>query len=325
MNIIDLHCDTLSRLLDLREKGMDDCLAQNSLHISLDKMERGGYSLQTFAAFVNLGTCADPLVRCLDLIDLYHLEMEANSERILPVLCYADIEKAEMQGKIASILSIEEGGVCRGDPAILRQMYRLGVRMMTLTWNYENELAYPNDTSHPFGIPDKEHSLKERGIEFLSEMERLGIIVDVSHLGDACFFDLAKHTTKPFIASHSNCRTPVRHCRNLTDDMIRTIADRGGIIGVNYWVNLLTETPESNGACSRIEDITAHMHHLKKIGGIGCIALGSDFDGIDCKLELRDASCMQKLCEGIVRSGFREEEAEQICSGNAKRLFRELL
>ncbi len=330
MNIIDLHCDTLSEILYGCERGENIALASNDLHISLEKMEKGGYALQTFASFVDLGSGVDPLVHCLKLIDIFNRETAANSDRITPVRSYVDIEAAMAQGKIAALLSIEEGGACRGEISVLRHMYTLGVRMMTLTWNYENELAYPNDTSYHeesrhLGIPDKERGLKDRGIEFLCEMERLGIIVDVSHLGDACFFDLVKHTTKPFIASHSNCRSLVNHCRNLTDDMIRAIAERGGVIGVNYWASVLEEVQNEPEARSRIEFMVAHMKHMKKIGGIDCIALGSDFDGITRNLEMYDASCLQNLCEGIVKGGFTEDEAEKICSGNALRLFKEIL
>ena len=134
------------------------------------------------------------------------------------------------------MLTIEEGGCCKGSIGVLRRMYELGVRMMTLTWNHENELASPNVV--PGGghniwpcAPNTETGLKEKGFEFLAEMERLHIIADVSHLSDKGFWDIVEHSTRPFAASHSNCRALAPHCRNLTDEMIRALANKGGLVG----------------------------------------------------------------------------------------------
>lgn len=208
--------------------------------------------LQCFAAFVNLGDKtpgADPLVTALEEIDVFKRIMEKYPEDIAPVYQPSDIRKNAAEGKISGMLTIEEGGCCKGSIGVLRRMYELGVRMMTLTWNHENELASPNVI--PGGghniwpcAPNTETGLKEKGFEFLAEMERLHIIADVSHLSDKGFWDIVEHSTRPFAASHSNCRALAPHCRNLTDEMIRALANKGGLVGLNYCSGFLDNQPE---------------------------------------------------------------------------------
>ncbi len=215
--------------------------------------------LQCFAAFVNLADPtpgADPLVTALEEIDIFKRIMEKYSGRIAPVYRPEDIRKNAAAGKISGMLTIEEGGCCKGSLGVLRRMYELGVRMMTLTWNHENELASPNvvpgagtDAIWPCQ-PNTETGLKEKGYEFLAEMERLHIIADVSHLSDKGFWDIAEHSTRPFAASHSNCRALAPHCRNLTDEMIRVMAEKGGLVGLNYCSGFLDDQPAPSCAAA---------------------------------------------------------------------------
>ena len=252
MKVFDLHCDTLSELRYAEKAGTPKSFAQNDLHIDLQKLKKGDYMLQCFAAFVNLGDKtpgADPLVTALEEIDVFKRIMEKYPEDIAPVYQPSDIRKNAAEGKISGMLTIEEGGCCKGSIGVLRRMYELGVRMMTLTWNHENELASPNVV--PGGghniwpcAPNTETGLKEKGFEFLAEMERLHIIADVSHLSDKGFWDIVEHSTRPFAASHSNCRALAPHCRNLTDEMIRALANKGGLVGLNYCSGFLDNQPE---------------------------------------------------------------------------------
>ena len=230
MKVFDLHCDTLSELRRAEMRGDGQTFARNNGHIDLEKLEKGDYMLQCFAAFVNLADPtpgADPLVTALEEIDVFKRMMERYSDRIAPVYRPEDIRKNAEAGKISGMLTIEEAGCCKGSLGVLRRMYELGVRMMTLTWNHENELASPNVVPGNGPIwpcmPNTETGLKEKGFEFLAEMERLHIIADVSHLSDKGFWDIAEHSTRPFAASHSNCRALAPHCRNLTDEMIRAL------------------------------------------------------------------------------------------------------
>ena len=329
MKVFDLHCDTLSELRRAEMRGDGQTFARNNGHIDLEKLEKGDYMLQCFAAFVNLADPtpgADPLVTALEEIDVFKRMMERYSDRIAPVYRPEDIRKNAEAGKISGMLTIEEAGCCKGSLGVLRRMYELGVRMMTLTWNHENELASPNVVPGNGPIwpcmPNTETGLKEKGFEFLAEMERLHIIADVSHLSDKGFWDIAEHSTRPFAASHSNCRALAPHCRNLTDEMIRALAEKGGIAGLNYYAPFRDADPTRPERCrSTVELIAKHAAHYKQLGGAQMIALGSDFDGIDGPHQLEDASFLPMLADALRKEGFTEDEVERIFWRNARDFF----
>ena len=216
MPFLDLHCDTVARLLAARRAGLPGDLRRGTPggHLSLEALRQSGALLQTFALFVNLSPPpagdpedlyarsmghreTDPLEEVLTLADLYWQELAQNADLARPVLSFQDMEAARREGRLACLLAVEEGGVCRGQLPLLRTLYRLGVRMLTLTWNYPNQLGFPN--GQPGG-------LTETGRAFLAEMETLGMLPDVSHLGDEGFWDVCQLAKKPFLASHSCCR-----------------------------------------------------------------------------------------------------------------------
>jgi len=170
-------------------------------------------------------------------------------------------------------------------------------------------------------MPNTETGLKEKGFEFLAEMERLHIIADVSHLSDKGFWDIAEHSTRPFAASHSNCRALAPHCRNLTDEMIRVMAEKGGLVGLNYCAGFLDDQPSPDLCRSTTALMAKHAAHFKQVGGIEIIGLGSDFDGIGGKLELSDCSKMPLLADALRKEGFTEDEVEAIFFRNAQRFF----
>ena len=328
MKVWDLHCDTLSELRRAEKNGTPKSFAHNDLHIDLEKLQAGDYMLQCLAAFVNLADPtpgADPLVTALEEIDVFKRMMEQYSDRIAPVYRPEDIRKNAEAGKISGMLTIEEGGCCKGSLGVLRRMYELGVRMMTLTWNYPNELAAPN--ANPGGplVANTETGLTERGFAFLEEMEKLHITADVSHLSDKGFWDIAEHSTRPFAASHSNCRALAPHCRNLTDEMIRAMAERGGLVGLNYCSGFLDNQPEESLCRSTVALMAKHAAHFKKVGGIEILGLGSDFDGIGGELEMDDCSKLPLLAEALRREGFTEDEVERVFYRNAQRFFEDNL
>ena len=329
MYIADMHCDTISRIYDENAKkyGPAWTLGHNGGHLDLTRMAAGNYALQNFALFTQIKKVTDPFAHCMDLLSLFYREMEANRGRIRPVLTGTEIEKNMEEGKMSALLTIEEGAVCRGEIENLRRFYEKGVRMMTLTWNFENELASPNRIDWQTGVctPETERGLKPRGIEFVEEMERLGMIVDVSHLGDAGIRDVLAHTRKPIAASHSNARAVCSHPRNLTDDMIRAIADRGGVIGINFCAAFLRDFAPGEERMSRISHMMEHLRHMKQVGGIGCIGLGTDFDGIDDELEIPGADSMQRFAGAMERAGFTVGEIEAVCYKNVLNFYRELL
>lgn len=339
MNVIDMHCDTIGRLYS-EQNG--NSLLENSFHIDLNKLQKGSYLLQNFALYVDSKAVENPLETALAMTDLYYQELEKNRDIICPVFTYRDIEANQKAGKISAMLTLEEGAILKGSLSNLRNFFRLGVRMIALTWNYTNEIGAPNLCCDAEGMPifskRNQQGLTDFGIETILEMERLGMIIDVSHLSDGGFWDIIRYTKKPFVASHSNAAAQCNVCRNLTDDMIRALAERGGVTGLNFCADFLcmpdaqTQTAfttnniaDSRPQISYIKDIVRHIRHITNIGGIEVCALGSDFDGIENTLEFGDASGIPMIAEALKKEGFSESAIDKIFSENVLRLYQEVL
>ena len=327
MKVWDMHCDTLAELRYAQQAGKPKSFLHNDLMMDLERMKQGDYLLQCMACFVHLEPEREksPLLACLEEIDIFYRLLEQYPDDLMQVRTAADIQTLLTSGKRGMMLTVEEGGACLDSLGALRDLYRLGVRMMTLTWNHENELASPNVVPGNGPIwpcmPNTETGLKEKGFEFLAEMERLHIIADVSHLSDKGFWDIAEHSTRPFAASHSNCRALAPHCRNLTDEMIRVMAEKGGLVGLNYCAGFLDDQPSPDLCRSTTALMAKHAAHFKQVGGIEIIGLGSDFDGIGGKLEMDDCSKLPLLAEALRKEGFTEDEVEAIFFRNAQRFF----
>ena len=337
MKVVDMHCDTILELYAKKQKGEAVSIAENDLHIDLSKMEKGDYLVQNFAIFTPLEEIKgimSPPEYAFRLADLFFAEMRKYPERIGIVKSFADIEENQKKGRMSAMLTMEEGAVCEGKPEYLRIFYELGVRMFTFTWNYQNELAWPNQV-HMTGphagtfAPETEHGLTERGFEFLEEMERLGMIADVSHLGDKGIFDVIAHSRKPFVASHSNARAVCGHVRNLTDEMIRGIAEKGGVIGMNYCPSFLRDADKwgnpGNEYQVSLDDGVNHIRHIKKVGGIDAVGLGSDFDGTPISFEMKGAQDMGLLADKLAAEKFTDSEIEKIFYKNVLRVYRDVL
>lgn len=328
--------------------GNPAALRRNRCHVDLEKMQKSGYVLQNFALFVNLGTVADAWQEVQALRALYEEEIHKNRDILAPVYSYEDIVRNMTDGKMSAMLTVEEGGVCGGKTERLQELYKQGVRMMTLSWNYKNELGHPNlyaelgssiraQKQHLsleeqdyalkkyLNTPDTEHGLTKKGKEFVECMEDMGMIVDVSHMSDAGFFDVLQITRKPFVASHSNARTLCPCARNLTDDMIRALAKKGGVAGLNFCADFLTPCRAGVKNPGTISDIVRHASHMLRIGGEELVGLGSDFDGIDTHEELPGADCMDRLFDALKKNGFTERQIDKIFYQNVLRLYREVL
>lgn len=321
--IVDMHCDTLSELREKRRSGSREGLRQNTLCLDLERMKENHYLLQNFAVFVELKQTKDPFEDAMDQIRLFKEEMENNCDICSQVYTYEDIRNNIEKGKLSALLSLEEGGICGGDIASLKTLYEAGARMMTLCWNYENELGYPATPEEDGCAEDSNlQGLKKRGIEFLGEMEELGMIPDVSHLSDQGFWDVVKYTEKPFVASHSNARAVWNHGRNLTGPMLRALGERGCVAGLNYYPLFLNGGDDSEKASSAL---ARHALSMVDQAGIESVGLGSDFDGFPASSDVSDPSGMDNLVWALHRAGFSDRETDLICGGNVLRLYREVL
>lgn len=331
MKTVDMHCDTVSELWKREQAGEKISLLDCDCHINLRKMKQGDYLLQNFALFVNMEACADPWEHVQELFALYERLMKENADLIVPVTCTEEIERNRLNGKMSALLTVEEGGVCKGSLEKLHILYSQGVRMLTLTWNYQNELGSPNidrkknPTLQDTFVPNVSAGLTEMGFAFVERMEELGMIVDVSHLSDAGFWDVARYAKRPFVASHSNARQICPCVRNLTDEMIRALAEKGGVTGLNFCADFLTKAQENTPNPGTVEAVVRHAKHIVKVGGMECLGLGSDFDGIDTHAELPGADAMERLWHALVKGGFTQDQADAVFGGNVLRLYREVL
>lgn len=321
MKFIDMHCDTISSIYLDRMGGEVKKLRENNGHVDLARLKKGGCLAQNFALFTILKKDPDPYGFARGACRLFKEELAENDDMIRQAVTVEEILRNDRDGRMSGVLTIEEGGICNGSTDVLRDFYREGVRMMTLTWNYENDLAYPNrvDMNTGISMPESEHGLKKKGIEFVELMEEIGMAVDVSHLGDAGFWDVAEIMKKTFAASHSNARAIAGHTRNLTDEMIRTMAERGGVMGINYCPVFLDDREDGGTSC--ISAMVRHIKHIRNVGGIECIGLGSDFDGISGTLEIDSPSAVHLLEEALYRNGFTQTEVEKIFYRNVLRFY----
>lgn len=320
MKIIDMHCDTIHELWEGRKRGEHMTLRRNNLMLDLERMKKGGYSVQNFALFVEQKPEISSFETVKELLSVFREEMETNADWVSQVMNTKEILENEKEGKLSALLTVEGGEACEGRLENLQYLYDQGVRMMTLTWNFPNEIGHPNfDENQDFFTPNTSEGLTETGIRFVEEMERMGMIVDVSHLSDAGFYDVVKYTKRPFVASHSNARSVCPWVRNLTDDMIRRLADRGGVVGLNYCADFLRDSRTGE------LDIGRHARHIADVGGIECVGLGSDFDGIPPYQGCPKAEQMDKLAAIFEKNGFGQREIDKILYQNVFRVYKEIL
>ena len=314
MPFIDLHCDTVYEMIN-KNINLDSA----DLCVSADKLKAAKALCQCFALYINLAdhnSNEECWQRMLNMYELFERETALRSDRILVARSAADIERAATQQKTAALLTVEEGGICGESLERLEQLYGMGVRMITLTWNYENAIGFPN-SADPAAM---RKGLKPFGFEFIENMQRLGMIIDVSHLSEGGFWDVVKHSRKPFVASHSNAKSLCNVSRNLTDEQLKALANSGGVTGINFYPNFL-----GSDQTGSIEQMISHICHIKKVAGIDTVAIGSDFDGYDIPAELKDAADLPKFAEALQKAGFTADEVDKICWKNALRVFKEVL
>ena len=312
--MIDLHSDTISRFL--REKPEAN-LIDNPFSISRGRLEKGGIGAQCMALFVYNDGRINPWEKLNILHDRFLSELSLSC---IPQL--RDI--GEYDGTLKAILTTEEGASIEGRLERLETLKEWGVLIFGLVWNFENELCYPNSR-------DKEimrQGLKDKGFDAIAECERLGIAIDVSHLNDGGFWDVVKASRKPFMATHSNARAITDVPRNLTDEMIHALADKGGMMGLNLCPAFLSSIdpglPSSDFAESRVSDMVRHIEHIYRVGGEDVLAIGSDFDGIEGRLEIAHPDSFHLLFDALKADGMSERQIEKLRFRNALRVFSDI-
>jgi len=315
--VVDTHCDTLMKFLE-QPYGIPPARKLGEKadwgHIDLPRMIEGGVTCQTFAVYTGRrAVVPEATLVALQMVDKFYSEIEAN-DGIVVVTSHDEIIDAKKKGLTCGMLSMEGAEPLMGELALLRVFYRLGFRMLSFAWNYRTPFA------DGLNARRAESKLPELGVQALEEMERLGMIFDVSHLTDSVFWDVADVMKGPFIASHSNCRELCDHPRNLTDDMIRALAEHGGVMGMNFAPAFVDKDKAT------VERMVDHVDHIVDLVGPDHVGLGSDFDGIGSTPEgLEDVSKMPNMTRVMVKRGYSDEDILKILGGNHLRVFKQVI
>jgi membrane dipeptidase len=350
---IDSHIDTLQWVLnDNRDLGQ----RASTGHVDFPRLREGGVNAPFFALWVpTYYKGAEAVRRTLDLRDAMQRVLDSHPDRIELALNAGDVERITKTGKIAAVLTVEGGHQIADDLAVLRVYHRLGIRSMTIT-HFRNNGWADSSTDKP-----AHNGLTDFGKDVIREMNRLGMIVDISHVSDKTFYDVLAVTSKPVIASHSSCRAISPVPRNMTDDMLRALAKNGGVVGINFgegFLNpkdaaLLMQTVNAisynepalfgqaldeyskkqffddeshpRPSVGTIEDAVAHIDHAVKVAGIDHVGIGSDFDGITSPPKgLEDISKMPALWAALRKKGYSEQDIRKISGENTLRVLREV-
>lgn len=294
MRYFDLHCDTLYRHLTENR-----ALTDTELHISLSNTNLFESWTQCFAIWIPDDIAPE------NSWQLFYQAAKLFKSK-LPSLGFA-INK--FNTKLNAVFCVEGGRLIGEDIEKISALASHGVKMLTLTWNGDNTIACGALTSNDTGLTDF-------GRKVLKELENKNIIVDVSHLSDKSFFDVAEAASCPFVASHSNSRTVCPNKRNLTDEQFKIIRYKGGLVGLNFHRDFLSC---DGNAC--IDDIIKHCEHFLSLGGEDILAIGSDFDGADMPSDISGISAIPKIYERFLRLNYSETLLDKIFYANAENFF----
>ena len=316
--LIDTHNDVPTRTVD----GFDIGSRAPVGHTDIARLREGGVGAVFFAAYVAARFTEGnrSAVRALDMIDTIKHDIVGRYPNDFEFATTADgIEAAHKKGKIAALIGIEGGHAIEDSPRLLRDYFALGVRYMTLTHTNTNDWA---DSAGDFTRTDIPHrnGLTDFGKDVVREMNRLGMIVDISHVADKTFWDALEVSKAPIFASHSSARALANVPRNMTDEMITALAKKGGVIQINFNCGFLTT---ANPPHATLGDVVAHIDHVKKLVGVDAIGIGSDFDGVECTPDgLEDVSKFPNLTRALLEKGYSAEDIRKIYGGNTLRLMR---
>ncbi|MDR2736655.1 MAG: dipeptidase [Gracilibacteraceae bacterium] len=313
--IIDGHCDSIGDYVGGKRDLFDDRNKAPRGHWDLKRARMGRVGLQFFASYIEEEY--KPYMatrRGLELLAASHEFIRKNAKLVRPVLDRGDLR--ELDGsRVGILLSVEGGEILGEDLFMVDVCFLLGVRAMGLTWNQRNALGC--------GVGEGElgGSLSRFGVRVVERMNALGMLVDVSHLHEKGFWQVLEVSKGPVAATHSCAQALCDHPRNLTDEQLRALAAAGGVVGVNFYPEFLVQDGEA-----RLVDVVRHIEHIAEVAGVGCVGLGSDFDGVDALPQgLEGADCLPALLVALGEAGFNNKEVADIAWGNFWRVLDQTL
>ncbi|HET9785201.1 MAG TPA: dipeptidase [Terriglobales bacterium] len=324
--LIDTHNDITSKTVDGLDIGLPgswDNATQKGTMTDTARLRAGGVGAVFFAAYVAKDYVKGNHAanRTLQMIDTIRTDIVARHPHDYALATSAaDIERAHREGKIAALIGMEGGHGIEDSVRLLRDYYALGVRYMTLTHTNTNDWA---DSSGDENDPAIQHhnGLTPFGKQVVLEMNRLGMMVDISHVADDTFYSALATSQAPLIASHSSCRALTNNPRNMTDDMIAKLAAKGGVIQINFYCTFIKQQADP----PTISDVVDHIDHAVKIAGIDHVGIGSDFDGIECApVGLQSVADFPHLTKALLERGYSHAQIAQLYGGNTLRLMRQV-
>lgn len=311
--VVDGHVDSILDVLAGKRR-----LVQRSQHGHVDfpRLREGGVDVQVFAHYVEPEHKPErALRRVLVQLDAFFREAEESGGQVVVVRGRRELDRALAEGRLAAVVGIEGGEVLQGSLEVLRMLFRLGVRLLGLTWNQRNDLADGAGEARANG------GLTRLGVQVVREMNRLGMVVDVSHLAERSFWDVLEVSEHPVVASHSCARALCDHPRNLSDRQLRALAEQGGVMGINFYPLFLAERPDT----VTLQRVVDHIDHVVQLVGPDHVGLGSDFDGIDrTPAGLEDVTRLPALTAELERRGYDPQSIRKILGENFLRVFRQV-
>lgn len=313
MPMIDLHCDTIMKLYEDNNSN----LLENDFQIDLKRLQQNDFLLQTFAIFLDKKQYPNRKETALYMYQRFIKELEKNVATIGLIKSQADYNENKANKRISALLTLEEGGILEGKIENLEEFFQLGVRLITLTWNYPNEIGTPNiqywDKKMQI-LADNQTGLTNFGFECIKRMDDLHMIIDLSHASDQVAKDVLASSAQGIVASHSNARKLTPHPRNLSNELIQKIADKNGLIGINFFdqflkLNQPTDLPTA---------ISEHLWYMYQLVGEDHLCFGSDFDGIPVHPDLNDVNSFPKIIQALKQKGFTSRQIDKISYLNAE-------
>ncbi|MBM7854481.1 membrane dipeptidase [Desulfohalotomaculum tongense] len=306
--VVDAHCDTLTKL---KEENRTLGEKSESGHVDLPRLKVGGVNVQFFAVFIHPSYGeVKGIERAMEIIDTFYKQCDQYKDQMCLAACQRDIVETVQSGRVAAVLAIEGGEALGGRLYMLPVYHRLGVRCMTLTWNGRNSIADGVGEGRTRG------GLTNFGVEVVREMNKLGMLIDVSHLSEAGFWDVLDISSQPVIATHSNCAALCPHPRNLTDRQIKALAQVGGVIGLTLVPDFISEK------YANLERYLDHVDHIADLVGTDHIGIGTDFDGVERTIdEVSDCTMLPRVAEGLIKRGYNKNEINNILGGNFLRIL----
>lgn len=311
--LIDLHNDILEVMVNDTSYHLKDL--HNFNHTDIPRMKTGEVNIQFFSIWVSPTAYTNYFDQALYMFDIFNSELSANTSSIGSATTLQEALSLNSQNKIAGVIGVEGGHHIEDSIEKLYELYNLGMRYLTITWN--------NSTSWAISAKDNRtltQGLNDFGKQVIRKLDSLGVIIDVSHTGIKTIQDILTVTNNPIIASHSGARSVHNHYRNLYDWQIQDIANSGGVIGVVFYPYFL-----NGSANASIDDVITHVDHIVSVVGTDYVSIGSDFDGIEVTpFGLEDVSKFPELTLALLQHGYTEQEVAKFLGGNFKRVFEQV-